>query len=299
MVPTNFNQLYYFWIIAKTGSISAAARQLLLNQSTVSLQMKQLESALSKQLLIRSRHGAVLTDVGKVAFDYCERMFLDAEELLAGLRGDRLASTPLFRLGISQSVSRDKILGVTRFIKELDSGIPVKILSRSSEELERRLERGMLDMVVSDLDLVVRLGKEYRSRLISNTQLFFVVSPKLKGMSGAFPGVLHRVPLLLRAPENPVRKEVDYYLHRRGIIPNIQAEVENPDLIRIMAIEGEGAAITNLASVKGDLARRRLVKLHSQPIGIRENVWFIARRHREPRSSLQRAVDLLMSRFEY
>jgi len=28
MVPVNFHQLYYFWVIAKAGSISAARDQL-------------------------------------------------------------------------------------------------------------------------------------------------------------------------------------------------------------------------------------------------------------------------------
>src|SRR3989338_7382848 len=124
MVPANFNKLYYFWVIAKMGSISSAAKRLLLNQSTVSLQLKQLEAALGKRLLSRSRHGTSLTDPGKLAFEYCERIFVQAEELLAALRSDRSASTSVFRLGVSQTFSRDKILGSTRFLKKLDSNIP-------------------------------------------------------------------------------------------------------------------------------------------------------------------------------
>jgi LysR family transcriptional activator of nhaA len=299
MVPVNFNQLYYFWVVAKTGSISAAAKRLLLDQSTVSLQMKQLESSLGKRLLSRSRHGTSLTDAGKVVFEHCESMFMRAEALMASLRSDLPSSAPVFRLGVSQTVSRDKILGVTRYIKKLDPSISVTILSRSSEELETRLERRQLDLVVSDMDLSVRLGKEFRSRLTSNTRLFFVASPELRTKMGAFPSGLFRIPLLLRAPENPVRKEVDYFLHRRGIIPNVRAEVENPDLIRIMATQGEGAAITDLMSVRQELRQRRLVRLHPRPIGIRECVWFISRRSRIFQPALQNAVDLLMNRFRF
>ena len=38
-----FFELYYFWIIAKSGSISAATSRLLLNQSTLSQQLQQLQ----------------------------------------------------------------------------------------------------------------------------------------------------------------------------------------------------------------------------------------------------------------
>ena len=299
MVPANFNQLYYFWIVAKTGSMSSAAKRLLLDQSTVSLQMKQLEAALGKKLLSRSRHGTSLTPSGKLAFEYCDRIFIQAEELLAALRSDRSASTPVFRLGVSQTISRDKILGVTRFIKKVDPVVSVTILSRSSEELETRLERRLLDMVVSDVDLTVRLGKDFKSRLVSNTELFFVAAPELRKKMGAFPAGLFRIPMLLRARENPVRKEVDYFLHRNGLVSNVRAEVENPDLIRIMATQGEGAAITDLMSVRQELRERRLVRLHPRPIGIRECVWFISGRSRGSQPSLQKDVDLLMNRFEF
>lgn len=299
MVPANFNQLYYFWVIAKSGSISSAAKRLLLNQSTVSLQMKQLETALGKRLLSRSRHGTSLTDAGKMTFEHCERIFIHAEELLAALRSDIPSSMSIFRLGVSQTISRDKILSVTRFIKGLDARISVKILSRSSEELETRLERRLLDMVVSDMDLTVRLGKDFRSRLVSNTQLFFVASAELRKKMGSFPAGLFRIPLLLRARENPVRKEVDYFLHRNGIIPTIRAEVENPDLIRIMATQGEGAAITDLASVEQELRQRRLVRLHTAPLGIRERVWFISSRSRASQPPPQKIVDLLYNKFEF
>lgn len=299
MVPANFNQLYYFWSAAKYGSISAAAKQLLLNQSTVSLQLKQLEAALGKPLLVRGRHGTTLTDAGKVCFEYCERIFTHAEELVAALRDDRPTSTPAFRLGVSQSVSRDKVLAVMRFVKELRPGVRVKIVSRSSEELEARMERRVLDMAVSDLDLASRLGRDYRSRLVSNTRLYFVSAPVLRKKMGAFPAGLARVPLLLRAPENPVRKEVDHFLHRKGIRADIHAEIEDPDLIRAMALRGEGAAVADLMSVQADVRRGRLVRLHSGPIGVRECVWFICGRRRDSRPAPQRVIDLLMSRFRF
>ncbi len=110
MLPANFNQLYYFWTVARTGSISEAARRLLLNQSTVSLQMKQLESALGTRLMTRGRPGTALTERGRLAFEYCDRIFGHSEEMLSLLRGGAAAFSPQFRLGVSQSVPRSRVL---------------------------------------------------------------------------------------------------------------------------------------------------------------------------------------------
>lgn len=299
MLPANFNQLYYFWTVAKAGSVSAGAKRLLLNQSTVSLQLKQLEASLGRKLLSRGRQGARLTEAGEAAFEHAERMFTQAAELLAALREDGPAAAPVFRLGVSQSIPREKVLDLLRYVKERFPDVAIKILTRSSEELERRLERRLLDLAVSDLDLSVRLGSDYRGRRASHLDLYFVAAPALKRKVRAFPAGLLHVPLLMRAPENPIRKEVDVFLQRNGIVPNIAGEFENPDLIRELALRGEGAAVMDLWSAADDLRRKRLAALHPRPVGIRESVWFIGRSPRGVKPALQKLVEALMSRFEF
>ncbi len=299
MVPANFNQLYYFWIIAKAGSISAAAKRLLLNQSTLSLQMKQLEASLGKRLLSRSRHGVSLTDEGRLAFEYCERIYSHAEELVALLKDDRPASAPVFRLGVSSTGSWKNAVEVILRVKSAGANISVRIQTRSAEELQDLLERHMLDLVVSDLDLSARMGRNFRSRLVSSTQLYFIAAPELKLRMWTFPSGLVRVPLLLRSPGNPVRMEAEHFLQRNGVTPNIQAEVENPDLIRILAVQGEGAGLMDCAVVDMDLKQGRLVKLHDKPIGIHDSVWFTCSRQEKAQPALQRAIDSLMGKFVF
>lgn len=296
MLPANFNQLYYFWVVARTGSISEAARRLLLNQSTVSLQMKQLETALGTGLLTRGRPGSALTDAGRLAFEYCDRIFAHSEEMLSLLRTGAGRAAPRFRLGVSQSVPRARVLELADRIKALVPQASVHIVSRSSEELESRLERRMLDVVLSDLDLSVRMGRDWRARPAWSTPLFFVAAPRLKRAAGPFPRCLARIPLLLRAPENPVRKAVDSYLAARGIVPDVRAEVEDPELILAMALRGEGAAVMNPEDLPGRVLRRRLVRLHSRPVGIHESLWLVAGPRGEGGGPVRRALEALMSR---
>lgn len=64
----NSKQLYYFTIIAETGSISAAAAKLGLSQPPLSRQLAQLEENLDTPLFKRSPHGIELTPAGQVLY---------------------------------------------------------------------------------------------------------------------------------------------------------------------------------------------------------------------------------------
>lgn len=68
MESLNYNHLFYFWMVAREGSIVRAGEQLLLSQPTISAQLKALESALGEPLFHRVGRRLVLTEMGNVVF---------------------------------------------------------------------------------------------------------------------------------------------------------------------------------------------------------------------------------------
>ena len=46
----NYNHLYYFWVVAREGSMVRAAEELLVSQPTISCQIKELEEMFGKKL---------------------------------------------------------------------------------------------------------------------------------------------------------------------------------------------------------------------------------------------------------
>ncbi|HAH06056.1 MAG TPA: hypothetical protein DCM05_05925 [Elusimicrobia bacterium] len=295
MVPVNFNQLYYFWVIAKAGSITAATRILLLNQSTLSQQLKQLETALGKRLLLRSRHGAELTEEGRFAYEHCEKIFTQAEELLGGLRSGLPRRPAALRIGYSRAISGERVFRFSRFVERLDREVSARVVSGTPEELEERLRRRAVDIVLSDVDMAVGAGRDCRSRLVGSVPHFFVAAPALKLAADRFPQVLAEVPLLLRPPENAIRKEVERFLHRHGILPKVRAEVEDPNLILAMILDGAGVGILGTLIIQKHVERGRLIKLHARPIGIRQNLWLLASSHPNGSERVQALIDKLMS----
>ena len=66
----NSHHLYYFWVVAREGSITAGSRKLLLAPSTVSAQIKNLEASLGVELFAREGRRLVLTQRGRLARSY-------------------------------------------------------------------------------------------------------------------------------------------------------------------------------------------------------------------------------------
>ena len=64
----NINMELYkiFYIVAKNGSISAAANILFISQPAITFQIKKLEEQLDVSLFTRTKHGVILTEEGKL-----------------------------------------------------------------------------------------------------------------------------------------------------------------------------------------------------------------------------------------
>lgn len=76
-------QLEYLETIVKTGSINEAAKQLYLTQPSLSNAIKELESEMGIQILVRSKLGVSLTNEGREFMIYA-RQVLDQVQLLQG-----------------------------------------------------------------------------------------------------------------------------------------------------------------------------------------------------------------------
>src|SRR5687768_8105378 len=81
----NYNHLYYFWIVAREGSIARAAEELMVSQPTISIQIKDLEQAVGQKLFDRVGRGLQLTDAGRIASNYANEIFSLGQEMTNAL----------------------------------------------------------------------------------------------------------------------------------------------------------------------------------------------------------------------
>ena len=86
-----------FFYVAKTGSFSAASREMRRNQSTISYQVRQLEESLNADLFLRTGRGATLTPQGRQLFNMVLDIFDKIEDIQRCMLGkNREASGPVY-----------------------------------------------------------------------------------------------------------------------------------------------------------------------------------------------------------
>lgn len=296
MIPANFNQLYYFWAVSRSPSLTSAAATLLMTQSNLSHQMSVLETALGRRLLTRSRKGVSLTAEGDALAGLCARMFEPAREYLNSLHAGGAALPPPFRLVCASTVPRHDVLSAAEFLRGRRPPVSLRLLAGTNEEAVARLRGGLADAALSDADLAARLGRDFRSTLIRRKPFYFAAAPALLRGRGRFPGCLQSLPLLLRPSEHPVRRQADAFLARKGLTPVIAVEAEDQELILALALRGEGVCLMNADDIAAELARGKLALLHRETVGIVSEVRLIAPRRTPSHPVLRGAVEALMRR---
>lgn len=97
--------LYYFHIVSETGSMSAASELLAVSQPTLSRTVSTLEAQAGRQLMVRGRHGVMLTEAGILLAEQGRQIAADlkgADDVLNQLKTN---SPPTIRLGFGPLIA--------------------------------------------------------------------------------------------------------------------------------------------------------------------------------------------------
>ena len=139
-------QLSTFIKIAELGSFSAAANDLGYAQSTVTMQIKQLEDELDCRLFDRLGKTIVLTPQGERLISYAEKMLqLEREIRLEVSDGEELAG--VLKMGVSESLCYNRVPEVLMEYKKAVPGIEIRLTFISHETFPDMLQKGELDLV--------------------------------------------------------------------------------------------------------------------------------------------------------
>ena len=147
----NYHHLHYFWITAREGGVSRASEKLHLSQPTISAQIKQLEHVLGVRLFNRQGRRLVLTDTGRMVYQYAEEIFGVGRELLDAVRSGQPGRAMPLTVGVSNAVPK---LVACRLLRPLmRSPSPVRLVCReeNTEQLLAHLATHALDVVLADL----------------------------------------------------------------------------------------------------------------------------------------------------
>jgi DNA-binding transcriptional LysR family regulator len=160
----------YFLAVHRAGSLSAAARQLGVNQSTMSRRLVALEARLRAKLFFRTREGFSIAPAGERLLAHAERMEDEAIAISREIAGQETRLTGVVRLTATDLFGARVI---TPLLVQFHALYPDIQLELDTDNRVRNLTKREADIAVrfgetAERGVVVRRVAEYRSALYAS-----------------------------------------------------------------------------------------------------------------------------------
>lgn len=139
-----------FVAVVDAGSLSSAAGEVHRSQSAVSMQLKKLEAALGRQLLVRGPRHLELTADGQTLLGYARRMLDLHGEAQAAFHGEEL--TGRVRLGVPDDYAAKYLTPVLKRFAPRHGAVEIELDCEQSTSLIPRVTRGDLDLALVSRD---------------------------------------------------------------------------------------------------------------------------------------------------
>lgn len=236
----NFSHFYYFYIVAKEGSIKSAAEKLFVSQPTISDQIKLLEEYFESKLFVREHRQLLLTPEGELALDYAEKIFAMSRELTTRLRNDIKLPKTSFDVGMTPYMGQYFLYDfIMPLFTQLDYTVNFKQDFRHI--LLAELEEGNIDMIFTDEKDSLPTG--FSTYKVGQNRTFVVAHKKFRKFKKGFPESLTEIPYFAyNTNESKLKYEIDLFFRQYNVTPRVIGEGDDIDLFQ--AITEQGLAFT-------------------------------------------------------
>ncbi|MBI2277203.1 MAG: transcriptional activator NhaR [Dechloromonas sp.] len=237
----NHKHLFYFWKVAKAGSVARAAESINVTAQTLSGQIGLLEESLGTDLFARQGRSIVLTEAGKLALEYADELFALSAELEVMIKHHPMGRPAEFRVGVSDAVP--KSLAYQLLEPAIQGEHLTRIVCREwqLDRLLGQLAIHQLDLVISDAPIPPSFSvRAYNHHLLESGLTFLATKDLLADCSMPFPDCLSALPLLLPGEDSAIRTSLQSWFEKKGIRARIVGEFDDTALMAAFGQAGKG-----------------------------------------------------------
>lgn len=257
-------QLKYFIKVAELLNYSEASKALCITQSTLSQQIKQLETELDVQLLQRNSHTVSLTEAGYELLPHARSTVSSATSCIDHIHDLQGLQTGTLNIGVTYTFSPILTETVLTFMKRYP-GIKLNIHYKSMEELMEELERREVDFVLSFKP--TRHYPRIESHILFDNHLDIIVSEHhpLAREQKITMGQLERYDLALPARGLQARNAFDAITSRGDYDFRVRIELNEVNILLRLIKE------SNLVTILSEAAIHNETGLKAIPFDVPDN----------------------------
>lgn len=254
-----------FQAVVDQGSYQRAAERLGYAQSTITVQIQQLEEELGVPLFERLGRRMVLTEAGERILPQARELLLGAERLLESGREDGVLSG-ILRVDMAETLLCYKAQPVIRAFRERAPQVRLVIRSCNCMRIPINVRTGACDLGVGyDMDwdreaLEVEPMGEY--------DIVLLASPRFAEPDFVTPGQRKAASLVTDEPDSIFRRRLEAYLREREIELDVTLELWSIETIKRCVMSNLGFTYLPRFVAEEELADGRLAELSAPVSGV-------------------------------
>ena len=228
----NLNLYKTFYDVAKSESISEAAKKTFTSQPAISKSIKKLEETLNVKLFYRNLDGIKLTSEGEKLLFYVEEAF---NNLLVGERNitenEKLQSGKL-TIGVPSQIGTFFVFDSISKFHKIYPNIEITIISSSTKSLLKKLKLHEIDFII-DSSPINDVQEDVIIRTLKKVDNCFIVSKKYEDKIKNIKSLndIENYPLILPVPNTSNRSNLDLLFEKSGIKPTNVMNIHTSEMI--------------------------------------------------------------------
>jgi DNA-binding transcriptional LysR family regulator len=236
-------QLQYFVAVAEQGSVSRAAQNLSISQSSVTEAVKELESDLGVELFERHPRGLNITHKGHQFLRHATKILAGVSDARRAFFGEAATTGGRLQLGVTSLVAGYVLSDLLARYRRAYPGVEVSAIEDNGDYLEHLLIGGKLDvavMVTSNLRDRTALQSEILE--VSAYRLWMPLGHALAGADIIGVNDIAGEPLIMLTVDE-IEENTGKLLAAFGAKPHVAFRTRSVEAVRSLVATGAGVAL--------------------------------------------------------
>ncbi|WP_149141527.1 LysR family transcriptional regulator [Gemmobacter caeruleus] len=238
-----FRQLQFFVAAAEAGSVSGAARELSISQSSVTEAIRALEDDLGVTLFDRQARGLMITHKGSAFLRHARQILADVAAARSAFRDEAEQATGRLSLGVTSLVAGYVLSDILQRFRRAHPLVELNVIEDTGDYLQHLLIGGELDVaVLLTWSVRDRMALHVETLLVSPYRLWLPLGHPLAQQEAIALEELAGLPMI-QLMVDEIEESTRRLTAALPVKPEIAFRTRSVEAVRSLVATGAGLAI--------------------------------------------------------